>query len=71
MLKNKKLALKLGIKTYQILTNYDEVCIPTLSSILLFSCKLPKIFFSSETLPCSFVDSTLKDLILLSGKNKN
>jgi hypothetical protein len=30
-----KLALKLGIETYQILTNDDEVCIPSLSSILL------------------------------------
>jgi len=29
------LALKLGIQTYQILTNDDEVCIPSLSSILL------------------------------------
>ena len=35
MSKNMKLALKLGIQTYQILTNYDEVCIPRLSSILL------------------------------------
>ena len=35
MPKNKKLALKLGIQTYQILTNDDEVCIPSLSSILL------------------------------------
>ena len=33
--KNKKLALKLGIHTYQILTKNDEVCIPRLSSILL------------------------------------
>ena len=33
--KNKKLALKSGIQTYQILTNDDEVCIPSLSSILL------------------------------------
>ena len=31
----KKLALKLGIQTYQILRNDDEVCIPSLSSILL------------------------------------
>ena len=30
-----KLALKLEIQTYQILTNDDEVCIPSLSSILL------------------------------------
>ena len=31
MLKNKKL----GIQTYQILTSDDEVCIPSLSRILL------------------------------------
>ena len=35
MLKNKKLALNSGIQTYQILTNDDEVCIPSLSSILI------------------------------------
>ena len=35
MPKNKKVALKLGIHTYQILTNDDEVCIPSLSSILI------------------------------------
>ena len=35
MQKNKKLALKLGIQTYQILTKDDEVCIPSLPSILL------------------------------------
>ena len=29
------MALKLEIQTYQILTNDDEVCIPSLSSILL------------------------------------
>ena len=29
------MALKLGIQIYQILTNDDEVCIPSLSSILL------------------------------------
>ena len=33
--KTKKLALKLGKKTYQLLTNGDEVCIPSFSSILL------------------------------------
>ena len=33
--KYKKLALKLWIQTYQILKNDDEVCIPSLSSILL------------------------------------
>ena len=35
MPKNKKLALKSGIQTYQILTIDDEVCIPSVSSILL------------------------------------
>ena len=35
MSKNKKLALNSGIQTYQILTNNDEVCIPSLSSIIL------------------------------------
>ena len=30
-----RLALNSGIQTYQILTNDDEVCIPSLSSILL------------------------------------
>ena len=33
--KNKKLTLRLGIQTYQILTNDGEVCIPNLSSIFL------------------------------------
>ena len=32
---NNKLALNSGIKTYQIMKNDDEVCIPNLSSILL------------------------------------
>ena len=35
MPKNKKLALNSGIQTYQILTNDDEVCIPSISGILL------------------------------------
>ena len=30
-----KLALNTGLQTYQILTNDDEVCIPSLSIILL------------------------------------
>ena len=33
--RKKKLALNSGIQTYQILTNDDEVCIPSFSSILL------------------------------------
>ena len=44
MPKNKKLALKLGIQTYQILTNDDEGCIPSLSSILLAVTNLFFIF---------------------------
>ena len=35
MPKNKNFALKLGIQIYQILNNNDEVCIPSLISILL------------------------------------
>ena len=31
----KKLASTLGIQTYQILTNNDEICIPNLSSMPL------------------------------------
>ena len=42
MPKNKKLALKLGVQTDQILTNNDEVCIPSLSSILLAVTKITK-----------------------------
>ena len=38
MPKNKKLTLSSGIQTYQILTNDDEVCFPSLSSILLAVC---------------------------------
>ena len=33
--REKKLALNSGIQTYQIFRNDDEVCIPSLSSILL------------------------------------
>ena len=35
MPKKQKLNLKVGIQTYQILTNNDGVCIPSLSSILI------------------------------------
>ena len=38
MPKDKKLALKIGIQTYQILTNDDEVCIPSHSSMYFLSC---------------------------------
>ena len=34
-MQKKTLALKLEIQTYQILTNDDEFCIPSLSSIVL------------------------------------
>ena len=33
------MALKLGIQTYQILTNDDEVCIPNISSTILLAVK--------------------------------
>ena len=63
--KNEKLALKLGIQTYQILTNDDEVCIPSLSSILLavqkslsMKCPLPSWELCN---PCEW----LKPVILL------
>ena len=50
--KNKKLALNLGIETYQILTNDDEVCIPSLSSILIAVLKQIKI--KSSVMPIVF-----------------
>ena len=40
-LKNKKFALNSGIQTNQILTNDDEVCIPSVSNTLL---AVPDIF---------------------------
>ena len=40
MPKNKQLALNSGTQTYQILTNDDEVCIPSLSSIFLAVCTI-------------------------------
>ena len=45
MPKNKKLALKLGIQTYQILTFDVEACIPSLSSILLAVAIIGLYFF--------------------------
>jgi hypothetical protein len=44
------LALNSGIQTNQILTNDDEVCIPSLSSILL---AVLCIFFKSKSLGIS------------------
>ena len=44
MQKNKKLALKLGIQTYHILTNDDEVCIASFSSILLAVLEMSKAY---------------------------
>ena len=35
MLKRQEIGFKIGKQTYQILTNDDEVCIPSLSSILM------------------------------------
>ena len=51
MTKNKKLALKLGIQlTYQILKKDDEVCLPSLSSILLAVCNIHDCGFSFNIL---------------------
>ena len=53
-LKNKKKALNSGIQTYQILTNDDEVCIPSLSNILVAVLKgsfiLSKIFLDIQSM---------------------
>ena len=60
--KNKKLALKLVIETDQILTNGDEVCIPSLFSTFLavavklfvatgFEIDTPKLLLVSFALP--------------------
>ena len=44
-----KLALKLGIQTYQILTNDDEACISSLSNIL-YSCMKRTIAKGKQTM---------------------
>ena len=41
------MTLNSGIQTYQILTNDDEVCIPSLSSILLAVRKIYLKYFGS------------------------
>ena len=46
--KKKRLASKSGIQTCQILTNDDEVCIPSLSSMYSLSCKV--LFFKKSLL---------------------
>ena len=48
--KNKKLSLKLAIQTFQILTNDDEVCIPSASSILLAVSLISLFELENETL---------------------
>ena len=47
------MALKLGIQTYQILTNDDEVCIPSLSSKYTLSCILLILILKSSALTFS------------------
>ena len=59
------MALKLGIQTYQILTNDDEVCIPSLSSILIavkryvpyfcFPFLVPLVHICSDSISPSFL----------------
>ena len=52
MQKNKKLALNSEIQTNQILTNNYEVCIPSLSSILIavrITEATKRLFYSFET----------------------
>ena len=61
MPKDKKLALKIGIQTYQILTNDDEVCIPSLSSIFL--ALIPDSFVVPKTA------QTLGKLVQICSKN--
>ena len=46
---NEELALNSGIQTYQILTNDDEVCIPSLYSILIAVIKSSN--FTNPSLP--------------------
>ena len=60
MPESKKLALKLRIQTYKILTKNYEVCIPSLSSILLavqvtdlYFCQLSQKVLIDETLQYS------------------
>ena len=72
MPKKKKLALKSGIQTYQILTNDDEVCNPSHSSILLavtnLCKKLASIYRES---PLSTVSlSTVPGLVRFSNSTK-
>ena len=58
MPKNKKLALNSGIQSYQILTNDDEVCIPSLSSILLAVCSTHLLSLVAEGIrTCTRVSS--------------
>ena len=58
--KKKKLALELGIQTYQILENDDEVCIPSLSSILFAVYELNSTFISTL-----FFSTILRDPIII------
>ena len=47
--KNKKLSFNSRIQTYQVLTNDDEVCIPSLSSILIAVPRKSQILEISST----------------------
>jgi len=51
------MALTLGIQTYQIFTNDDEVCIPSLSSILL---AVNLIFLRKQNKNCLVCENLIK-----------
>ena len=71
--KDKKSDSKLGIQTYQMLANDDEVCIPSISCILLaVCCNLVLVqdlifFISSGTPPKTFHVSLLTHTISQPG----
>ena len=50
-------ALKLRIQTYQILTNDDEVCIPSLSSMYYLSCNATRKSKNMKCLPLYYLYS--------------
>ena len=61
MQKKKKLALKSGIQNFQFLTNDDDVCIPSLSSVLLAV---------SKTWPGRQVGLKPRQILILKGIKK-
>ena len=64
------MALNSGIKTNQILTNDDEVCIPSLSSILLAVLGANSFICSTKVLEIRYIlmDCHLVDIFAISKK---